>query len=191
MTDWKPEDLLFCIPKLKRYYFNKIQLELKPKIANKLAWTYTILTIFFIVVLFGALVFVGCKYKIPVLGNMGDVLGIKYLFAVHKFDVKIDPHIIKTMGSNFTISFVIDSYKEGYAWITVYFIPYDSDSLIPSHNYEKGKILTKGETEENTIYINVATPIKPGKFEVCIKIDDKSFFGINKYDECPSNLEVR
>lgn len=193
MGDWNGWDFFFLIPKLKRFYFDRINKSLKRKRQRHkiiLAWIYTILSVIVILLVLGATILFGARYEVPIIKNVGDWLGIKYLYGADKFSVKIDPSFQMSIGENRTIPFTINSYKEGSVWLTVNFRPYEDNSFIPSYSYTKRKLLSAGESEDNIININISSPHNTGRFEICINIDDKTFFSVNKYEDCPSVLKV-
>lgn len=186
-------DLLrLFIPNLKRFYLRRINVprKTKEKIANRLAWIYTIPTFIVILILLGVIIFFGTKYEVPVIKPLGDRLGIKYLCGADKFAITIDGTNKVAMGENKTISFMVDSYKQRQVRIKIYLRPYDKESYIPSFKYPTEQLLSEGETKDNIIPIAINSPVSKGTFEICITIDDDSFFGINKYKDCPSTLEV-
>lgn len=176
---------------IRNFYLRKINKKKYPpkKVVKKLAGVYAFLTIILLIVFGGIFLNIGDKYEIPVLTHIGSFFDIKYLAGADKFKVSMKPNFKTYIGESIKIPFVINSYKQCNADITVYLKSYESDDYIPSYKYINSVLLEKGESEDNQFEID-AIPEGKGEFEICFIIDDRSFFSINKYKDCPSILRV-
>lgn len=188
MTEWAIKEKLFY---LKNRFYKRLDKRRfnKDILINKLAWTYTVYATMLILAFIGVVLYIGCSYDIPVLEKVASFGGIKYLMGVDKFKVKIDPEFNIEAGKVTNIAFTVDSYKAVDVPVLVFLKSYDQDKFIPSYQYEKRKILSEGESKDNQISVDILAN-EEGVFELCIEIDDGSFFSINKYEDCPSTLKI-
>lgn len=194
MSDWKIWDVFFLIPKLQRIIKAKLDRysnysSNKSKLMTQLAWIYTILIFIITLAVLGVIIHISSIFEIPVITELGQVMGLKYLFGADKFRVIIDDAFTIKTEDNFTIDFIVDSDIDTYSFITVYYRPYEDD-IIPKYKYTTEHILTEGKSDNNKVSVYLFAPHNSGRYEICIIVDDKSMWGINKYEDCPSYLKI-